>query len=238
MPSEKTQDLRFAEVIDRLKLVLDISSDRELAPALGIGYSTLTMRKTRNSLPKKAIDALIEREQLNPEFIYYGTGSVHVPLDGEAWGKKFTASLADAIRQEEGWLIREGYKEKDLKAIAAGKLPPSLAQVWMLVRDLRKVCKIDLNAFFCDEPATLDSAEMALVEAYRKAPKVGKEFILHAAGLAANVTTQSPDSQASAKNFEIDLVTDYVGNKPAKAPISKVPEAAPVKAAKPRVKKA
>lgn len=186
MASKKTQDLHFVEVIDRLKLVLEISSDRELAPMLEIGYSTFTMRKTRNSLPIEQIDALIKKQQLNPEFIYHGTGSVHVPVEGAAWGPKFQAALAVALEQEEGWLVREGYQKKTLKSIAAGKASLSPDDVWPLLRDLRKVCKIDLNAFFCDEPATLDSDEMALVEAYRKASKEGKAFIHQAASMASN----------------------------------------------------
>lgn len=196
----------FLDVAARLRLVLDLPSDAQLASSLGLKQSAWSTRKTRNNLPKEAIDALIEREQLNPEFIYYGIGSVHVPADDAAWGKTFQALLSRALKSEEGWLIRDGYQKTDLKAIAAGKAPSSwleaedpkaaasgkkqlpLEHVWMFVRDLRKVCKIDLNAFFCDEPgAALSSDEAALVEAYRKAEKVGKGFILHAAGLAANV---------------------------------------------------
>ena len=188
MPNEKKV---FLDVAARLRLALDLPSDAQLASSLGLKQSAWSTRKTRNNLPKEAIDALIEREQLNPEFIYYGTGSVHVPVDGSAWGPKFQAALAAVLQQEEGWLVREGYQKKTLRTIAAAKTPLAPDDVWRLVRDLRKVCKIDLNAFFCDEPgAALSGDEAALVDAYRKVDKVGKGFILHAAGLAANVTSK------------------------------------------------
>lgn len=182
------EKISFDAICGRLKLVLDLSSDVKLAEALGLKQSAWARRKARVSLPREAIDAVIQREQLNPEFIYYGTGSVHAPVDGVAWGPKFQAALAARLKQEEGWLVREGYQKKDLKAIAAGKAPFTPVEAWRLVRDLRKVCKIDLNAFFCDEPAAgLDADEAALVDAYRKVDKTEKGFILHAAGLAVNV---------------------------------------------------
>ena len=177
----------FLEVLSRLKLVLDLDDDAAVAVRLGLSKTAFNNRKLRGSLPTADIDALIEREQFNSEFIYHGTGSVHVPVDGAAWGPKFQAALAAALEKEEGWLVREGYQKKTLKSIAAGKAKLSPDDVWPLIRDLRKVCKVDLNAFFADEPASaLSSEEAALVDAYRKAPTVGKEFIRQAAGMAAN----------------------------------------------------
>lgn len=178
----------FLAVLARLKLALDCADDAAVATRLGMSTTAFNNRKLRGSLPNAKIDELIEAEELNPEFIYYGTGSVHAPVDGVAWGPKFQAALAAVLKREEGWLVREGYQKKGLKAIATGKAALAPVEAWRLVRDLRKVCKIDLNAFFCDEPAAgLSTDEAALVDAYRKVDKVGKGFILHAAGLAANV---------------------------------------------------
>lgn len=175
----------FGEVCDRLKLVLDLSSDVQLSAKLGLKQSAWARRKERNSLPTDAIDALIESEQFNPEFIYHGTGPVHVPVEGAAWGPRFQTALAAALEQEEGWLVREGYQKKTLKSIAAGKAPLSPDDVWPLIRDLRKVSKIDLNAFFADEPGSaLSGEEAALVDAYRNASKEGKSFIQQAAAMA------------------------------------------------------
>lgn len=178
----------FDGVCERLKLALDISSDVKLAEMLGLKQSAWARRKARLSLPKVEIDALIKREQLNPEFIYHGTGPVHVPVEGAAWGPRFQAKLAAALEQEEGWLVREGYQNKTLKSIAAGKVPLSPDDVWPLLRDLRKVSKIDLNAFFADEPGSaLSGEEAALVDAYRKTSKEGKAFIRQAADMVANL---------------------------------------------------
>lgn len=181
----------FMAVADRLKMATDIQIDIDLAKRLGLTANAWNMRKARESIPTAQIDALIQSEQLNPEFIYYGTGPVHVPVDGAAWGERFRTALADVLKSNEGWLIREGYKKTELKALAAGKaaLPPEA--IWRLVRDLRQVCRIDLNAFFCDEPtASMNPDEEALVAAYRKVDKAGKAFILHASGLAVNVKTK------------------------------------------------
>lgn len=194
----------FLTVTERLRMAIDVSSDVLLAERLGLKYSAWSMRKTRGTLPTQEIDALIEREDLNPEFIYKGTGPVHVPLDGVAWGQQFQTTLTAVLSPSDvGWLVREGHPKPMLTAVAAGKQPPSMA----LLRDLRKVLTVDLNALFCDEPTTaLDSAEKALIDAYRSAPTEGKATIQQVAGMAAK-----------------------------KAP---EPKAAPVKAAKPRVKKA
>lgn len=182
------EKIKFLEVVGRLKLVLGIAEDAAVAGRLGLSTTAFNNRKLRGSLPTAAIDALLDREELNPEFIYQGTGPVHVPVDGAAWGKRFSAALADALKHNEGWLVREGYKKTELKAIAAGKaaLPPEA--LWRLVRDLRQVCRIDLNSFFCDEPTTaMNADEEALVAAYRTVDKTGKAFILNASGLAVNV---------------------------------------------------
>ncbi|MBK1683418.1 hypothetical protein CKO18_07470 [Rhodoferax fermentans] len=85
------------------------------------------------------------------------------------------------------------------------------------------------------ESSELSQDERALIEAYRKAPAVGKEFIRQASGMAANVTAYNPVAPAPSDDVTIDLVADYRPNREAaRAAVAPSPEAAPVK---PRVKK-
>lgn len=197
----------FLAIANRLRTALDISSDALLAERLGLKYSAWSMRKSRGTLPTQEIDALINAEGLNPEFIYDGKGPVHLDVDGESWSDGFQKRLAQSLRLENyiGVLIPEGHSRAQLKSIATGKTEPPAK----LLRDMRRCLALDLNWLVCgDTDAALDRDERALVAAYRKAPTVGKEFIRHASGMAGNITASSPAPPAP----EVDLVADYKSN--------------------------
>lgn len=175
----------FIETVDRLKLVLELATDLELAERLGLAKNAFNNRKKRGSLPIDRIDKVIQEEQLNPEFIYEGTGHVHAPVEGKPWGDTFVETLAAQLtEQNQGWLVREGHDAKVLKNVLKGKEQPSMP----LLRDLHRVLQVDLNGLFNDEPALApDGQEQALLMAYRAAPTTGKAFIRHAAGLAGGI---------------------------------------------------
>jgi hypothetical protein len=69
-------------------------------------------------------------------------------------------------------LVSQGYKDKDLKAVAAGKQEPSLA----LLRDLHLHLNIDLHWLICDEPA-LSVQEKGLIHNYRRSGEDGQHLI-------------------------------------------------------------
>lgn len=174
----------FLEVLSRLKLVLDVDGDAAVAVRLGLSKTAFNNRKLRGSLPTSAIEALIESEGLSREFIYEGTGSVHVDTDAGSWeaglNKRLAQSLGLATYVDV--LVREGYAKAALKAVAGGKQAP----LPKLLRDMRRCLALDLNWLVCgDTDTALSQEERALVAAYRKAPSVGKEFIRQAAGMAA-----------------------------------------------------
>lgn len=177
----------FIETIERLKFVLEIPSDVQLAEKLGLKQSAWARRKARASLPKELIDALINSEGLNPEFIYDGIGPVHLDVDGESWASGFHKRIQQTIGLETyiGILVHEGHSKAALKAVAAGKQEPSAK----LLRDIRRCLQVDMNWLICgDAEGALDRDERALIAAYRKAPAVGKEFIRHASGMAGGIT--------------------------------------------------
>lgn len=77
----------FQEVIDRLARALGVSSNKQVAEALGLTASTVGERKTRGALPRRQIDALCDRVGLNPRWVYTGQGAQHAaavppPLPG------------------------------------------------------------------------------------------------------------------------------------------------------------
>ena len=217
----------FADVASRLRLVLDLSSDVQLAEKLGLKQSAWSTRKTRNNLPTEAIDELIESECLNPEFIYQGNGPVHRDLNELDWEAIFWQRMAKRLPQtSRNTMVRdtaerteeERYTQAQLKGIAEGKYAPTPKErqgarhLARFLRDMRRSLKTDLNWLICgDLDSALAADERALIEAYRKAPSVGKEFIRRAAGMAANVTAKDP--APAAPKIEIDLVADYKGNK-------------------------
>lgn len=176
------RNVGFSSVVGRLLLALDLPSESQLAAALGLKQSTWSTRKTRGSLPAEAIDALIERDQLNPEFIYRGTGPVHVDVDAGSWEASYRKRLKQCLVEYRPVLVSQGHKAADLKATADGKKEALPA----LLRDMRRFLTVDLNWLLTGEIATeVTPEERALLSAYRNAPVAGKEFIRQAAGMAA-----------------------------------------------------
>jgi transcriptional regulator with XRE-family HTH domain len=185
------KSMGFMAIADRLKMAVGIQVDMDLAKRLGLSPNAWNMRKARESLPTKQIDTLINAEGLNPEFVYDGTGPVHLDVDGESWASGFSKRMAQSLGLATyvDLLVREGYSKTALKAIASGKQEPGVK----LLRDIRRCLQVDMNWLICgDADGALDRDERALVAAYRKAPTASKEFIRHASGMANQIITQAP----------------------------------------------
>lgn len=71
-------------VLERLKTVLRLDSDRELSERLGLAYHAFNKRKLRGSLPRDEIDTLIEVHGLNPAWVYSGQDPIYVGGDAQA----------------------------------------------------------------------------------------------------------------------------------------------------------
>lgn len=177
---------KFEDVVKRLRFVLDLSSDLQFSERLGLKPSTWAMRKARHSLPTTEIDALLKSEQLSPEYVYYGTGDVHIPLEGESWEQTYAKRNNSIFSELAEWLLSKGHTKKDLHALAtaAGSLPRYLH----ILRDLHLHMRIDLNWLIAasnSEESIYSRQEQDLINAYRKADKQGQDFIRRAAGMAS-----------------------------------------------------
>lgn len=64
----------FEAVANRLRSVLGLTSDKELAERLGFKYGSFAARKSRGALPHKEIDQLCDAAGLNSEWVFDGTG--------------------------------------------------------------------------------------------------------------------------------------------------------------------
>lgn len=174
---KNSQVSEFIDVTQRLKDVLSLSSDRELVAALGIRYSTFTMRKSRGALPTEHIDALISREGLNPEFVYRGTGKLHLEDDEHKWVDGFYARLLPLFKVETfvRALQSAGHKATELKQLEKKKAAPALE----LLRDLRRQKLVDLNWLFTGEAEERPNPnELTLLKLYRSAPAEKKNAVL------------------------------------------------------------
>lgn len=177
---------KIAGVIDvlmRLKAVMDTPDDAALAPMLGMSKTALNNRKMRGSLPKAAIDALLEREGISPEYIYNGTGRVYLEDDGHSWHSGLVKRLQHlALPNTHALLVREGHKAADIKAAAAGKQAPSME----LLRDWRRISNVDLNWVISgDATEQPNDEEQALLALYRKATPDRQKAILAALVVAS-----------------------------------------------------
>ena len=180
MSDKKT---RFLEITERLKQALQLPSDLRLAGSLGLKQSTWSTSKTRGSLPKVAIDALLEREGISPEYIYNGTGRVYLEDDGHSWHSGLVKRLQHlALPNTHALLVREGHKAADIKAAAAGKQAPSME----LLRDWRRISNVDLNWVISgDATEQPNDEEQALLALYRKATPDRQKAILAALVVAS-----------------------------------------------------
>ena len=95
----------FAEVTDRLKAALGLTSDTALAEKLGLARTALAERKRRGALPEAEIEALCVASGIDKAWVYTGKGK---PRPGGA---------AVINKLEEG-----------AKAVAALSLPASEAR--------------------------------------------------------------------------------------------------------------
>lgn len=137
----------------------------------------------RGAVPVDQIDALIAQEDLNPEFIYNGTGNVHAPVEGQTWQAQYT-DRAKFIEVEKGWLKPQGHTD----ALVAGLMNPSgkILQVLVALRDLHDNSGVDLNWLLCAKPAVPDEEPLppeaqALLTIFQALNKHGRSALLQTA---------------------------------------------------------
>jgi hypothetical protein len=196
----------FASVIQRLRLVLEVDSDLVLAEKLGLKTTAWAMRKARGSLPRAEIDAILKKEEINPEFIYNGTGNVHIPVEGASWEDLYRERAA-LINEVWDYLKPMGHSKQRVAALA--KASADVAPYLQLLRDVHHITRVDLTWLITAQRAEAieyTREERDLVGAYRSASSQGKQFIRNAAGMASGqALSELPgDSQrAGAKSVQI-----------------------------------
>lgn len=93
----------FFEFFERLRSATDITTQMDLARALGLNRSAITQAKLRNAVPPKWILALARRYALSPDWIEFGVENMHA---GPTAGKL-------AVRNAPG--KRNGQARSDVK---------------------------------------------------------------------------------------------------------------------------
>jgi transcriptional regulator with XRE-family HTH domain len=128
-----------------------------------------------------------------------------------------------------------GVTQRTQLSYELGERMPDVAYLQNLIGHCRQLgSPIDLLYLITGEISNdadlLSRDERFLIDAYRKAPSVGKEFIRHAAGMAPNITAMSPAADVT----DVDLSAAKVKVKP---PAKKVVKTKPVTALKKTAKK-
>lgn len=177
----------FEQVVERLKVALDVATEKDIAERLGFAQSAWATRKMRGSVPKVEINNLLKSEGINPEFIYNGTGNVHAIDDRDPWEASF-GKRAEVMGLNDGWLFSRGHGMKLIADLLRPVPGTQVHSTLAVLRDARLVKQADLNWLFTAQtPAqadSLDRDETALIRAYRAATNEGQRYILQSARMA------------------------------------------------------
>ncbi|HDK41277.1 MAG TPA: hypothetical protein ENH31_02870 [Nitrospirae bacterium] len=73
--------MNFKEIIHRIKDIMDLRYDSDVANLLGINKTAFAERKRRNSIPKDKLEILCERESINLNWLLTGRGTARKQID-------------------------------------------------------------------------------------------------------------------------------------------------------------
>lgn len=150
----------FIDVINRLKISLSVTTNREIAEYLGLTQSAFSERKKRNSFPEKELKALAnDRPDLNLDVDYILTGS----------------SEAKETVENNFWdAVMKGYSQDNHRSRLNDESDGFDVELPPTPRDASS--KVLLNA-----------EEMMLVSCYRKSSEDNKQKILDVAKMARDL---------------------------------------------------
>lgn len=125
----------FGEALARLKSQLGVTTDREVASALGLGEKAFNARKARGSFPEDKLFALASRRpelKLDPGYVMTGMSKA------EELGTRTYAfpSRISALRGDgdlSSLAAKTGIPEADLALMEAGRAMPTAEQFGQLV---------------------------------------------------------------------------------------------------------
>lgn len=178
------ENVNFLHIINRLKTVLGITKDKEVAEALGLKETALNVRKKRNSFPDRELRALAQqRPELGIDVDYVLTGQTK-----EAAVKKMVLNMGARFREVRGTRSVETFAQllgtdaQTIHGIEAQTQLPS-ADLWRKLMDAHP--DKDLIWLLGGEPPALDSpltnVETILVMNYRASSKEGQAAMRRAA---------------------------------------------------------
>ena len=181
------ENMSLFAVSKRLLTALELPSEAALAEMLGFKQPTWAMRKRRNSIPKKEIDALCEQYDLNPEYVYQGSGNVYVNAEGESWESLYMQRAVGLGRQA-SYLKPMGHAPEFIAKLAKPRAGSEIYKTLAALRDYQFISHIDLNWLICARPAeavdALANDERMLLDLYRSASASDKQFIVRSAMMA------------------------------------------------------
>lgn len=90
----------FASFLERLQGQTDISSQIDLARALGVNRSAVTQAKVRDAVPQKWILALSRRYSLSPDWLEFGSGTPRLQRHARTEGCIGNGTGRRAVRHE------------------------------------------------------------------------------------------------------------------------------------------
>ena len=113
------ENVNFLHIVNRLKTVLGLTKDKEVAEALGLKETAFNVRKSRNSFPEKELRALAQRR---PE--------LGIDVDYVLTGQTTRAAAAQAVANM-GARFREvrGTRSADEFAALLGTTPEAIAAI-------------------------------------------------------------------------------------------------------------
>jgi len=93
-------DENILDILKRIKGILDLRFDGEVADLLGMTKSALSQRRNRNSIPHDQIKRLCKEKNLSIEYILYGTGNPYLIRPDKSGKADSVMGLSPAFEAE------------------------------------------------------------------------------------------------------------------------------------------
>ena len=187
----------FSDALSRLKYVLHVSKDGEVAEALGFSKTAFSERKKRGSFPTDELRALAQRRpDLGIDVDYVLTGEPP-PDDG---GDETDDAFADRIQAESRMrrlveaLPLDDQRRMRLAALMTGAPAQDAPQIAEAIRD-----------------AMLDKGEQLLLDNYRRCSDEARAYLVQECALLAAGLKDIPAAAGAAATEQPQVFNGTVG---------------------------
>ena len=123
MSFPQANNLNFLEIIQRIKKILNVKSDKDVANSIGMNPNSFFNRKKRGTIPMTEIVLFANTHNVNLEWLINGNEPIYKNQFKEASDKKNIMPLDPAIKilhealEETGVEINEKQKQACLKIL-------------------------------------------------------------------------------------------------------------------------